>query len=359
MFNRKRTLAELIERQQQLDEGKVDVKVKSNDMAVYTATGSRILSLNIPAEEDRWETFPTDHALRQLGQLHTFDWKHWRRMELEECPDMVRDTFADHMGQVFKTRFGLKSTDPFKLIRTQVRGNERVIRAVLGADYGIFQNARALELMQKAFDVLDGENVSVQVYDSFQTEDELCVRVIAPEHAKNEPGEGGSPVFPGVYVGNSEIGTKRVYVRPLVLRQICSNGMMGVREEGTGLARVHRGSMLILENDFNMALADALNLAASQVEQFIGLTQITVVNPLKELGRIWSKNKTRAEFTNERFTTAEAFLNRYIEQFGETRYAIVNALTEVAQTIDDVNGRLAVEELAGEYALSGVQSSEL
>jgi hypothetical protein len=366
MFQRNRTLNDLIEQQRELDEGKVDVRCKTSDLSVFSLgkgeTDAHTLALVVPHEGEEHAKLPTDHALRQLASLHTFESKHWRRMEMEECPRVVRESYAEHISDILTTRFGLKSTDPEKLVRL----HHGRVRAVMSSDYAVFQCMTALELAQKAFDVLDNAGTEVKVYDAHQTADELCVRLIAPQHGREE-GDGGSPVFPGVYIGNSEIGTKRLYVQPLVLRQICSNGMMGVREEGVGMQRVHRGSMLILENDFNLALANALNLADQQVEQFMNLTEVTVQEPLKELARLWAKNKTRAEFTNEKFTTAEDFLKRYTQQFGDTKYSVVNTLTELAQTFDEVNAqtfdevnaRLTVEQIAGEYAFAGVTATEL
>lgn len=348
MFTQKRNLHDLIERQKTLDEGKQDYRCKTTSLKIQI---SGKLGIELPKIEKI--VYPSDHALRQLAGAHGFSAKQWQDIDHKECPTSVRVAYADLIEKSLSHRWGLKSTDSERLIRTQ--GNR--MRAFMSGGYGVFNNSRALELMQKAFDVLDQNGAEVKVYDSWQTEDELCVRVIAPGHKRMEPSpDGGEPsaVYPGVYVGNSEIGTKRIYVKPLVLRLICSNGMMGIREDGAGMQRVHRGSMMILENDFNMALADALNLADSQVERFLGLTQQTVANPLAELAKIWKKNEKRTEFTNENFKLAEASLTRYIAQFGETKYSVVNALTEVAQTYKDANERLLVEEIAGEYALGGV-----
>ncbi len=354
LFESKRTISDLIEKQAKLDEGKRDLKTQCGSMIVSTRStgildldvceiGNSGMGAHYISSGERFLVTP--HALRQLAQTHSFDARTWERMNGENCPEDVRESYAQHMTTVFGTGFGRKSEHNDRLLRTQ----KGAIRAVLSEGYGVFNSSRALDLCQKAFDHLDKKGAEVKVWDAFQTADEMCIRVYAPQHGKDD---GTSPVYPGVYIGNSEIGTKRLYVKPMVLRQVCSNGMMGMREDGAGMARTHRGSMMILENDFNRALADALNLADEQTEKFLELTQESVTNPLDELATIWRKKASRSEFSKEKLVVAEAFAKEYQRDFGDTKYTVVNALTRLSQTFEDVNDRLAVEQIAGEYALS-------
>lgn len=115
-----------------------------------------------------------------------------------------------------------------RLFRTWDDGT---LRACLSTQYIIINNVWVLEQIKK---MIPGGMLS----HWRSNPDELRGNVLIPDTIREETDSdyGGM-----LSVGNSEIGTGRIYSRPSVFRAICMNGCIWDQEMGKAINKVHRG----------------------------------------------------------------------------------------------------------------------
>jgi hypothetical protein len=128
-----------------------------------------------------------------------------------------------------------------------VRSYQNNVRAVLGRQYTNIGNAELLEIADQI--VKTNPSADLTLVRPSLTPDTLHLKVVWKNI--NGGGKNGGNWGIGIYIGNSEIGTRRLSVFPMVQRHSCTNSI--IVEADKGVDFIHRGS-----RDTKMAILRAV-----------------------------------------------------------------------------------------------------
>ncbi len=247
------------------------------------------------------------------------------------------DSEPDEQGTPNTARRG--ATKPEKWL---LRSRFGTVRAVLSEHYSPLDNGTLCETLAPLLEArhrvswfgLEDEGFHLHILDPDR------VRAVLP----------GDDYFCGVYIGNSETGTRSVCCEAYLMRLICSNGLVAMLEGQSLLRRRH---IHIESERFGHLLTEAVQTALETADGFIetlrrATTQI-VPDPglaLERLSERWSLSETTQ-------SVAHAALQRESPKVQETCYGLVQGLTEAAQILPDA-ARHDLEVLAGNLAQNGV-----
>jgi hypothetical protein len=160
-----------------------------------------------------------NRAHQQLAGRIDVPIKYWERMR-EKAPGLLAVN-ANHW---------LAQSDERRLVRT-VRGE---VRAILSERYRTLDN---LDLVEHIIPVLQEKQCRVESCQL--TEDRLYLQASFPSLEREV--KVGDVVRAGVIISNSEVGSGSVSVKPMIMRLVCSNGMIADRG---GIRRAHLGRRL-------------------------------------------------------------------------------------------------------------------
>lgn len=232
-----------------------------------------------------------------------------------------------------------------------------VARALLSSNYRIVDN---LDVLTAALDGVRAAGVPVNIDGCDLSERRMYVRVSAPEVFGYAPtllknykspftGQNGADnpvVFAGFVISNSETGGGAFTIVPRLVVQVCKNGMTINKD---ALRSVHIGGKLDegvirWSNETNQR---SLELVTSQardaVQTFLDVDYVTktleaievkatekIDKPAEKLEIVCSKLAYPKERT-------EAIFDHFIQGGDITAGGIMQAITSVAQTIDDAD----------------------
>ena len=171
----------------------------------------------------------------------------------------------------------------------------------------------------------------------------------------------GEVHFPGITIKNSEVGRGALVAQPILLRQVCTNGMVAPMS----LRRVHLGEKLgegVYSEETRRADAKAILLKVRDIVKDV-LTDQTVFTDFvqKILASKGVKIEHPVEFvgnmSNEFGITEDeqsAILKRLLEDdtipndTSNTQFGIVQAITAVANTVPDPERGIDLQEIGGQ-----------
>lgn len=199
-----------------------------------------------------------------------------------------------------------------------VRTYDDTVRAFLSERYAPVANSVLLQRMQDALRLLNAPSVSV--FRSFNTPDELNVRVVVKGLDVFPPGEP-APYGLGFYASNSEIGRGSIRIYPLIQRTGCHNSIIMTQDADATLEAIHRGALDVLYDRVALAIGNAIKLSAEQLQRFLLTRNITVPNIWDQIAKIAAEENWATEFTSAVYKGLEG---------GETLYHFINGLTYAA-----------------------------
>ena len=223
-----------------------------------------------------------------------------------------------------------------------LRARYGTLRAVLSESYSPLDNGVLCDTLAPLLDARHRVNW-------FSLEDEgFHLHVLDPDRVRDVlPGDD---YFCGVYIGNSETGTRSVQCEAYLLRLICQNGLVAVQ---AGQSLMRRRHIHIEQMRFQNALAEAVGRALDAADGFIETLRRTTNEPvhdielaLERLGERWGLSETTQ-------SVARSAIAREAPRVQETAYGLVQGLTEAAQLLPDT-ARHDLEVLAGQLAQHGV-----
>lgn len=113
-------------------------------------------------------------------------------------------------------------------------------RAILSNRYWCVDN---LQLLQAAVPVI-GNILGVSVVSCGLTDTHMYVKMVS-QRLRDDVVPGDTVQY-GVCITNSEVGMGAIAIQPLLYRLVCTNGMVVGEHLGTGVRRVHKGTLLTL-----------------------------------------------------------------------------------------------------------------
>lgn len=214
-----------------------------------------------------------------------------------------------------------------------VRGRGNLIRGILSSRYSIINDFTLIEAVEPLF-------VEGMVITFFEvTDNSFHLRLVSPRPVEESGHQ--DPLYCGVHVSNSEVGYRPVSIDSIVYREVCSNGLIRLHDQTNILRRRHIGTT---PADFAyqvlQAARSAICLAEDTAESFLRSKYRPILNTVERvqyLGKKWELSKTFQQSIIDQISG---------EAYPETEYALINAITSVAQDLEPDN-RYRMESLAG------------
>lgn len=146
----------------------------------------------------------------------------------------------------------------------------------------------------------------------------------------------GGELYPMIDVNNSYDGLSRFHCAYGIWKKICSNGAMGL--DGTKYDRIHIRENISIDGLFHN-LDEWLNTKLPEL-----VNAVDYMSKVKPISFEYYEKFLRPEELIQLFTSNLHETN--YQQMGETAWAQMNVLTEFAQTLENTNRRLFIEERA-------------
>lgn len=346
-----RTLQEIAKEVEWIEQRKRDfiADTRSLKLVPEGPKDAALLIDNGPPDGDLWYGI-TDWAHRQIADRLKIPARYYDRM-LEEAPDLL----AENVNRWFK-----QDPEP-RMIRTLENGG-KTVRAFLSNRYRRLDNYDLL--MKAALPVLE-EYPDLEIASCELTQNKLYIKAVTPRIQAEI--KKGDIVRAGVVISNSEIGTGKYRIDPLVERLVCENGMIAADPTGKhySLQRYHLGRSLgageeaaaeLLTDETQAAKDHAFWLESRDVikgaldralfNQIVDTMRASTERPItgdpvaavRELA-----NKFRLNESEAGGITKELFKNEEPTQFG-----LLNAVTRYSQQVEDYDRATDLERIGGE-----------
>ncbi len=325
------SLAELKSRVLYDDLGKWDEEVKVSDLRVdedgMLINGFRRMPLY-------------DHAQSQLYTKLGIPAHYARR-----CPP---ELITPHINHWLESK-GEKET-------WLLRGKSEGVRAILSADYAIFDNRNIIKIIE---DNIADQNLQVvmsSVGDGVGFHARLVIPDVKLDTGALRTGER-DVIFGGIHISNSEIGTGSASVELMLWRLVCTNGMVGLVRD-SGARQVHRGKNVFdnfekrMGDVFKNITSDARFNIAAYGETMMETTEIggLIVQHYAEKNNL--NKSTQDELQNQlRVQSRSKTINVF------SKYDIVNAYTAAAR-IHQGDDRYNIEAIAGRLLNTDLETME-
>ncbi len=305
----------------------IDLVVDSRTLAAV-ADYSGSIKIQIP---DYASYGLTEYAHSQLADKLGIPKKYYDRMLLAGKSELLAQNINAWISDKEK-----------RLIRIQ----DGAIRAILSDRYKVMDNYDLVFLALEEFK----KKETVRILKATVTETMLYIKAIdatlLAEIRVDDIVQGG------LIIRNSEVGASAFRVEPFILRQVCSNGLIGEY----ALKKVHLGKQTELGeigwSDETRDLEDKLiwtrardviratfdrTIFQSWVAKLQESTEIPIEKPIRAVNNI-----AKIAFMSEQ--QKESLLACFVEH---TKYGLVNAMTSVARDSSNPDEQVRLEEAAG------------
>lgn len=227
-----------------------------------------------------------------------------------------------------------------------------LLRAFLSDRYTILDNRDAMGSFGAIVEQMEGVNI-----ESFNLLDHrMHMRVtfddLAVDLGKSQI-EGKNDILKvGIDLGNSEVGASSLYVQSMVLRLICTNGMVGWRSGDDAFVQrhIHLTSRELFTR-MNDAMGNIINAGDALLEAMANSKQFHVPNPMDVI-------KTLAKDAKYSKKVQEKLIEDFMVEPENTRYGVVNAFTRTARDMGrqgNLDMQIDMEKFAGELIKSGAK----
>lgn len=276
-------------------------------------------------------------AHRQIAEKVGVPQRYYDRMLAD-----ARELWASNVNHWFTAEPG----------RHMVRSLDGGARALLSDRYRRLDNE---DVAGAALPVLL-ESPDIQVVSCELTETRLYLKAIFPKVEAEV--RKGDVVQAGVVISNSEVGLGALSVTPLIYRLVCTNGMVRADEawrklhigqmvgaDSSGLAlrgetvmAQDKAIALTLQDAIRGASAEAFRRSVLRMQEAAESTRIE--RPIAAIEVLQKKLPlTKGE--------GESILERLIRDQDYTRYGVMNAVTNLANTVPDYDRASELECLGG------------
>lgn len=217
-----------------------------------------------------------------------------------------------------------------------IRGNDTAIRAVLSDRYAVIDNLDLLEMMSE---VLRNENYTLA--RPSLTRDTMIVTTVLKEIPSNPWLPDGNYGL-GFKARNDEIGKGSCQVFPVLQRTSCSNSIVPIYNENgesMGVRLVHVGDAFLKKTLVAGAIAEVLPHAEATLARYIEARSEAIPRLSNLISRLGERFKWPEELKMAVTLGTEG---------QETQAGLVNGITRAAQTLEDPDDQLRMEQLGGQ-----------
>ena len=344
------TFSELRDNLTQLRDMRMDLVMSSKDL-VPTSTGLLITpeladvvtEHGVGLPDIRWDL--TDHAVQQIASKWKIPVRYLRGLR-----DVNNDEFNTLAGEILDTHF---RNDPMDILvrglRDLDRVNEGTIRAVMSSKYAFVEH---FDVLTAVFDGLrqarEDNGVHFEPGMASLSDTHMRARInmpslrtVAHELLKNyrspysgQSGLDNPNLFLGIEIRNSEVGAGSFVIVPVIVVEVCNNGMTLTKElfrkrhlgakmsEGAISSRTMKATMELISAqtvDYVTEIATPAFLQA-QVDELMGL--VVAVQPTlvqEHLQSVFSEAHANAVF------------DAFIMSGDITAFGVAQAMTAASQ----------------------------
>jgi len=338
-------LAQELERQR---ESRMDVIVPSTEIFAQPTVDDVNLSFTVPAKGVRQlEVMPlTDWAHSQVSNKLDIPLKYYRKMR-EQAPELLARNINEWLPTPNKELIS-KPKDRKLLLRTL----DGEVRAVLSDRYKILDNH---DLLLKSLE--EFREVGAELHRADLTQNHMYIKAIVP-HTVEEIRQGDT-VVPGVIIQNSEVGAGAFKVMPFMLRQVCSNGMIGEstitkihlgRKQDSGIIQfsaetqmAENATLWLQVQDIIRGTFDPLTFK-KWVSQLRMGTEVEIENPVYAVNNVIETFGIGEELKDD-------LLNHFSREGDMTQWGLANAVTRTARDMEDPEKVIEMEVVGGQVAV--------
>lgn len=223
-----------------------------------------------------------------------------------------------------------KSTD--YLIRSYKEG----IDGILSSSYTAFDTTKILDVIRKTINVDD-----YHVVGSYVSNERMHLRLIRDELLNVD----GEDLYPGIFIDSSDVGRTALHVSFGIWKKVCTNGLCISKAGGILYHQKHMGitpidvetELVARVKTIPELIARSETIIKGAASEKIDLRDEKVfekmVNDIRRLSKVSEED-------------AKKVLELSKVRYGQTRWGIVNAMTEIAQNFE-LDERIRIENAAG------------
>ena len=329
-------MCEVQERIETDDEGKWDQLIERDEMRMQEGRlrFPRLYRADVPQglSLTRW-------AETQLCQRLSIPAAYHRR-----CPLRLQDEQVNHwLHRELEPEDG---QSPSKPERWLLRAKGEALRGILSERYSKMNNAEVFQSLEPLV------NSQYEVQWLAITEESWHLRLVDPKLSRDVlPGDR---VIAGLHIANSEVGKRSVTVDALVYRLVCENGLVRLVK---GRSLLHQRHVGITSARLELGIGKAIKEAIIQGTGFMERMTWATKEPLKNVEEAISLVGESWGLSDLVQTQVKTSLLQERSGQQETLYGLVNAFTNVAQTLQP-DDRYSLEALAGHLLERGLPKSE-
>jgi hypothetical protein len=211
-----------------------------------------------------------------------------------------------------------------------VRAYDNHVRAVLDSKYPTIQNTELLQIIDAMLDDNAAGFPDLKVVRPDVTPDDLNIKTVWKDISGRNYGIG-------VYVGNGEIGNRKLRCLPMIQRHSCTNSIIFDGENG--LEMVHRGSSATMRVQLKAAFVNIFHTSFELAEAMIRAEE----ERIPEFADVIKGLSIQYGWSDD--VTASVLIGTENQQ---TRAGIVNGISWAAhEAVQDANDQTDLEVLAG------------
>lgn len=338
-------LAKELERQR---ESRMDVIVPSTEIFAQPTVDDVDLNFTVPSEGgSQMQVMPlTDWAHSQVAGKLDIPLKYYRRMR-EQAPELLARNINTWMPTPNKEL--ISNPKDRKLLLRTLDGS---VRAVLSDRYKILDNH---DLLLKSLE--EFREVGAELHRADLTPNHMYIKATVP-HTVAEI-QKGDTVVPGVIIQNSEVGAGAFKVMPFMLRQICSNGMIGEskitkihlgRKQDQGIIQfsaetqmAENATLWLQVRDIIRGTFDPVTFQRWASQLRMG-TEVEIENPVYAVDNVIETFGINEEMKDE-------LLNHFSREGDMTQWGLANAVTRTARDMEDPEKVIEMEVIGGQVAV--------
>jgi len=320
--------------------------VRSTEMQYI---GGDVLKLSIDGDKANWPI--DDHTLRQMGTWAHLPASYVSYMRREGRGDLI----ADNFNEWFSKPVHEHTRRLYRGMSGEYSDAGSYWRSFHSDRFNRFDHEHMLEALMPELERLEKEFGGIKVVSLGLTDGKLYVKVVFPE---TEAKAVGDVVQFGLTIGNSEIGLSKLFVLPLAYVLRCLNGMTLPDE---GMTRRHIGS--VIEETGNVTYAqDTVEADQIAIQKKLRDTIRSVTTEERMKGILDKINDSSlsektvnpmkaVEKTAELFSLtdkeAENTTLSFVRRGDYSKWGMVNAVTEIANTHDNYDRASDIENIGG------------
>lgn len=213
------------------------------------------------------------------------------------------------------------------------------IRGVLSSRYSVLDTP---DIITSLHGVVNTDEFEVKNY--FLNEERFHARLVNKEPMK----VNGEDLFSGLQIDSSDVGRNNLTVQFLVYKQVCTNGLILPKLNGTVFQQKHIG---ITTQEFSNRLREGLEVVPeliAQAEEVITKNKGTKSYSKKDFEDLLSRIKDQTLLSKDSITKLEEIVKT---KYDFNRWGVINGITEIAQDFT-LDRRLELERYAGSLLIA-------